>query len=213
MKVDILTLFPEMFTGPFDSSLLKKAREQKKIEINILNLRDYTNEKHKMVDDKPFGGGAGMLIKIEPVFNAIKKLKKRNTKVILTSPKGKKFNQKLANKLKNEKHLIILCGHYEGFDHRVNENLIDEEISIGDYVLTGGELPAMVITETIVRLVKGVVGNEDSLKEESHSKKGFLEYPQYTRPEKFKRWSVPKILLSGNHKEIKKWREKNSKTI
>lgn len=210
MKIDILTLFPKMFDGPFDNSLIKKAQDQKKIKINILNLRDYTKDKHKMVDDKPFGGGAGMLIKIEPVFNAIKKLKKGKTKVIITTPKGKKFDQQMAQRLSKEKHLIILCGHYEGFDHRIHEHLIDEEISIGDYVLTGGELPAMVITETVVRLVNGVVGNKDSLKEETHSKKNFFEYPQYTRPEKFKKWRVPKILLSGNHKEIKKWKEENS---
>lgn len=210
MKIDILTLFPKMFDGPFDNSLIKKAQDKDRVEINILNLRDYTKDKHKMVDDKPFGGGAGMLIKIEPVFNAIKKLKKRKTKVIITTPRGKKFNQQMAERLSKEKHLIILCGHYEGFDNRIHEHLIDEEISIGDYVLTGGELPAMVITETIVRLVDGVVGNKDSLKEETHSKKNFFEYPQYTRPEKFKKWRVPKILLSGNHKEIKKWKEENS---
>jgi len=213
MKIDILTLFPKMFLGPFDNSLIKKAQENDKVKINIYNLRDFTKDKHKMVDDKPFGGGAGMLIKIEPVYNAIKKLKKRKTKIILTSPKGKKLTQDLALKLAKEKHLIIICGHYEGFDHRVHDYLIDEEISIGDYILTGGELPAMVITETVVRLVDGVVGNKESIKDESHSKKGYLEYPQYTRPEKFKKWRVPKILLSGNHKEIQKWKKENGKKI
>lgn len=213
MKIDILTLFPKMFSGPFDNSLIKKAQENNKVKINIYNLRDFTKDKHKMVDDKPFGGGAGMLIKIEPVYNAIKKLKKRKTKIILTSPKGKKLTQDLALKLAKEKHLIIICGHYEGFDHRVHDYLIDEEISIGDYILTGGELPAMVITETVVRLVDGVVGNKESIKDESHSKKGYLEYPQYTRPEKFKKWRVPKILLSGNHKEIQKWKKENTKKI
>lgn len=210
MKIDILTLFPEMFQGPFDESMIKRARENKLIEINIHYLRDWAHDKHNKVDDRPFGGGAGMLLKVDVMDNALKDLKSKNAKVILLSPQGKSFNQVKAKRLSKEKHLILIAGHYEGFDERIREHLIDEEISIGDYVLTGGELPAMVLTDTICRLVDGVIEKE-SLAEESHSIKNYIEYPQYTKPATYNGWSVPEVLTSGNHQEVDKWRQSKSK--
>jgi len=210
MKIDILTIFPEMFKGPFDESLLKRAQDKGLVKIKIHNLRHWAKDKHKTVDDKPFGGGPGMVIKVEVIDQALNDLKKKNSKTILLTPQGKAFNQKKAKSLSKLEHIILICGHYEGVDERIRQNLVDEEISIGDYVLTGGEIPAMVVVDTVVRLIPGVVGKKESLKEESFSK-GLLEYPQYTRPAEYKGWKVPEVLVSGNHEEIKKWREKQSK--
>lgn len=208
MKIDIISLFPEMFDGPFRESIIKRAVNKKIAEIKIHNLRKWTKDKHKTVDGKPFGGGPGMILKIEVLDKAIKKLKTKNAKVLLLSPQGKVFNQKKAQSLSGYKHLIVICGHYEGFDERVRK-LVDEEISIGDYVLTGGEIPAMVIVDSVVRLLPGVVGNKNSIKDESFNQ-GLLEYPQYTRPAEYKGMKVPEVLLSGNHKEIDKWRKEQA---
>ena len=202
-----------MFSGPFDQSIVKRAKEKDLVEIKIHNLRDWAKDKHKTVDDRPYGGGAGMIIMIQPVFEALKQLKKNNRKekVILLSPQGQVFNQQEAVKLSKIDHLILICGHYEGVDERIRR-LTDEEISIGDYILTGGEIPAMVITDSLVRLIPGVLEKPEatlfesfSLLETNHSQL-LLEHPQYTRPENFRGWKVPKILLSGNHQEILKWR-------
>lgn len=216
MKIDILTLFPEMFKGPFDESIIKRAQEKRLVEIKIHNLRKWARDKHKTVDDRPFGGGVGMVLMIEPVYKALKELHKKDSKVILLTPKGKVFNQKLAGKFSKEKHLIFICGHYEGVDERVREHLVDEEISIGDYVLTGGELPAMVVVDTVTRLIPGVLKKEEAIKSESFSQlqtpnsRLLLEYPQYTRPADFKGWQVPEVLFSGDHKKIAEWRKKKS---
>ncbi len=210
MKIDILTLFPNMFNGPFEESIIKRAINKKLININIYNLRNWTKDKHKTVDDKPYGGGTGMLLMIEPIYKAIKELKHNKTKVILLTPQGKVFSQKKAKKLSKESHLIFISGHYEGFDERIRKHLIDEEISIGDYILTGGELPTMVIIDSIVRLIPRVLEKEEATEKESFSKLGLLEYPQYTRPETFHGWSVPKVLLSGDHKKIEKWQKKQA---
>jgi tRNA (guanine37-N1)-methyltransferase len=221
MKIDILTLFPEMFVGPFSESILKRAQDKSLVQLNVHNLRDWAENKHKMVDDKPYGGGAGMVLMVEPIYNALKDLKTnkhKNQKTILLSPQGQVFNQQKAKELSDFEHLILIAGHYEGFDERIRENLIDEEISIGNYVLTGGELPAMVIADTIIRLIPGVLGDSESLSDETHSQltetaksiSTNIKYPVYTRPENFKGWKVPDILLSGHHKEIKEWRENKS---
>lgn len=207
MKIDIITLFPKLFVSVFSESLIARSQKKKIAQIHIHNLRDWSTDKYKTVDDKPFGGGAGMVMKIDVVDRALLSLP-TGYKILLT-PQGKKFSQPLAQNLSRRDHLILLCGHYEGYDERIR-SLVDEEISIGDYVLTGGEIPAMVIVDAVVRLLPGVVGKEESLKEESFSA-GQLEYPQYTRPEKYKNMPVPKILLSGNHAAIKKWREEQSK--
>ncbi|PIS09417.1 tRNA (guanosine(37)-N1)-methyltransferase TrmD [Candidatus Beckwithbacteria bacterium CG10_big_fil_rev_8_21_14_0_10_34_10] len=206
MKIDILTIFPQMFKGPFSESILKRALDKKIVKINIHNLRKWTKDTHKTVDGRPYGGGPGMIFMLEPIDKALKELKKKNTKVILLTPQGKKFNQKKAFQLSLEKHLILICPHYEGIDERVRENFVDEEISIGDYILTGAELPTMILADAIVRLIPGVLINSKALKEESFNK-NLLEYPQYTRPADFKGLKVPEILLSGNHKEIEKWRK------
>ena len=212
MKIDILTLFPEMFKGPFEESIVKRAQEKELVEINIHNLRDWATDKHKTLDDKPYGGGGGMVLMVEPIYKALKDLKTKNSKVVLLTPQGKVFNQKKAQQLSKLKHLILIAGHYEGFDERIREHLIDEEISIGNYVLTGGELPAMVVIDSIVRLIPGVLGAEESLIDETHTKPGYTKYPVYTRPESFKGWKVPETLLSGNHKEIEKWRKKKTRS-
>ncbi|MBU3957372.1 tRNA (guanosine(37)-N1)-methyltransferase TrmD [Patescibacteria group bacterium] len=209
MKIDILTLFPKMFKGPFDESIVKRAQEKKLVEVKIHNLRKWAKDKHKTVDDRPFGGGVGMVLMIEPIYKALKELRQKDSKVILLTPQGKGFNQKLAKNFSKEKHMIFICGHYEGVDERIREHLIDEEISIGDYVLTGGELPAMVVIDTLVRLIPGVLEKPEAIKNESFSTKT-LEYPQYTRPANFKGWKVPETLLSGNHKKIAAWRKKKS---
>ena len=210
MKIDIITLVPEMFKGPFSESIVKKAQEKGLLKIKIHNLRKWTKDKHKTVDDHSFGGGVGMVLMIEPIYKAIKELKKKESKVILLTPQGKVFKQKKAEKLSKEKHLIFICGHYEGVDERIREKLVDEEISIGDYVLTGGELPAMVVIDSITRLIPGVLSKKEASQIESFSFKGLLEYPQYTRPSNFKGWKVPEILLSGNHKKINKWRDQKA---
>ncbi len=212
MKIDIITLFPEMFKGPFEESIIKRAQEKELVEINIHNLRDWATDKHKTLDDRPYGGGGGMVLMVEPIYKALKDLKTKNSKVVLLTPQGKVFNQKRAQQLSKLKHLILIAGHYEGFDERIREHLIDEEISIGNYVLTGGELPAMVVIDSIVRLIPGVLGTEESLIDETHTKPGYTKYPVYTRPENFRGWKVPETLLSGNHKEIEKWRKKKTRS-
>ncbi|APV45391.1 tRNA (guanine37-N1)-methyltransferase [Dehalogenimonas formicexedens] len=211
MRIDILTLFPEMFAGPFSESILKRAAEKGLLEIHFHQIRDYTHDKHHVVDDTPYGGGAGMVMKPEPVVEAIesvKRLSDAESRTILLSPSGKLFSQGIAAELALKSRLILIAGHYEGFDERVR-SYIDDEISIGDYVLSGGELPAMVIVDAVARLIPGVLGCGESHVEESHSQ-GLLEYPHYTRPPEFRGTPVPAILLSGNHAEIAKWRRKES---
>ena len=210
MKIDVLTLFPAMFAGPLDESIVKRAREAKLLDLKIHNLRDWTHDRHKTVDDKPFGGGPGMLLKVEPLFEAIESLQREQTKVILLSPSGRKFSQEIARELSQEKDLLLVCGSYEGFDERVREALADDELSIGDYVLTNGALPAMVVIDAVVRLLPGVLGDDESSHDESFSA-GLLEYPQYTRPAEFRGMKVPEVLLSGNHAEIEKWRREQAK--
>ncbi|MBI2798629.1 tRNA (guanosine(37)-N1)-methyltransferase TrmD [Candidatus Saccharibacteria bacterium] len=210
MKIFIVTLFPEMFEGPFAHSMIWKARERKLAQIELVNLRDFGLGSRKTVDDTPYGGGAGMVLKPEPVFAAVESVKKKapKAKVIMMSPRGKKLTQLTVKLLSKESDLIILCGHYEGFDERIME-IVDQEISIGDYVLTGGELPAMVLVDSVVRLIPGVLGDKASPEEESFSQ-GLLEYPQYTRPDEFRGMKVPEILKGGNHVEIKRWRTEQS---
>ncbi len=207
MKFDVLTLFPEMFEI-LNQSIIGKAIEKELIDINLINIRDFSKDKHKKVDDTPYGGGAGMVMKPDVVYDAYQSIKDRNAKVIYMSPQGKPLNQKKVEELSKENHLIILCGHYEGIDQRVLDKIVDEELSIGDYVLTGGEIPAMVLIDSVSRYVEGVL-KEDSIKEESFSN-GLLEYPQYTRPEIFEGMKVPEILLSGHHENIEKWRKEKS---
>ena len=210
MKFDVLTLFPEMFEI-LNQSIIGKAIEKELININLINIRDFSKDKHKKVDDTPYGGGAGMVMKPDVVYDAYQSIKDKNAKVIYMSPQGKPLNQKKVEELSKENHLIILCGHYEGIDQRVLDKIVDEEISIGDYVLTGGEIPAMVLIDSVSRYVEGVL-KEDSIKEESFSN-GLLEYPQYTRPEVFEGMKVPEVLLSGHHENIEKWRKEKSLEI
>ena len=210
MKFDVLTLFPEMFSA-VKQSILRKAIEKGLIDINLINIRDFSKNKHKKVDDTPYGGGAGMVIRPDVVYDAYKSVYEENAKVIYLSPQGKTLNQKKVEELSKEKHLILLCGHYEGIDQRVIDKIVDEEISIGDYVLTGGEIPAMVLIDTVSRYIDGVLSQE-SIKEESFSQ-GLLEYPQYTRPEVFEGEKVPEILLSGHHENIEKWRKEQALKI
>ena len=210
MKIDVLTLFPEMFE-PLKTSIIGKAIEKNIIEINLINIRDFSKDKHKKVDDTPYGGGAGMVIRPDVVYDAYKSVYDKNAKVIYLSPQGKVLDQKKVENLSLENHLIILCGHYEGIDQRVLDEIVDEEISIGDYVLTGGELPAMVVIDTVSRYIEGVI-NKESTNEESFSN-GLLEYPQYTRPEEFLGKKVPDILISGHHENINKWRQEKSLQI
>ncbi len=222
LKFNIITIFPEIFNGFLSESLIKKAGDKKIIGINTLDLRKFTNDPHKTVDDKPFGGGRGMVLKVEPVFKAVSSLKEKN-KVIVFSPRGKKFDQKKAYQLSKLKNIVLICGRYEGIDERIVDNIADEIISIGDYVLMGGEVPAMVLMEAVIRLVPGVLGNSELLKDRmptipGKKEKGFTEFPQYTRPEVFipqkgLKWSVPKILLSGDHKKIEEWRKKHLQVI
>ena len=209
MKFDVLTLFPEMFKS-LDESIIGKAKEKQLIEINLINIRDFSKDKHKKVDDTPYGGGAGMVIMPDVVYDAYSSInQKENAKVIYLSPQGKVLNQNKVKELSKENHLILLCGHYEGIDQRVLDEIVDEEISIGDYVLTGGELPAMVLIDSVSRYVKGVL-KEESVAEESFSNNKLLEYPQYTRPEEFRGKRVPEVLISGHHENIKKWRDEKS---
>jgi len=211
MKIDIITLFPEMFQGPFDQSIIKRAQGKNLVTIKIHNLRKWTKDKHRTVDDKPFGGGTGMVLMIEPIYEALKELRQKESQVILLTPQGKVFSQKKAQDLTKKKHLIFICGHYEGLDERIRKHLVDEEVSIGDYILTGGELPAMVIIDTIIRLIPKVLKKPKATQEESFSEnKNQLEHPQYTRPANFKGWQVPEILLSGNHQKVEKWRNQKA---
>ena len=204
MKFDVLTLFPDMFQS-LDESIIGKAKEKKLIEINLINIRDFSKDKHKKVDDTPYGGGAGMVMMPDVVYDAYSSIKDRqNAKLIYLSPQGKTLNQEKVKELSKENHLILLCGHYEGIDQRVLDEIVDEEISIGDYVLTGGELPAMVLIDSVSRYIEGVI-NDESVEEESFSS-NLLEYPQYTRPEEFRGKKVPDVLTSGHHENIKKWR-------
>ena len=210
MKFDVLTLFPEMFEQ-LNSSIIGRAKEKNLIEINLINIRDFSRDKHKKVDDTPYGGGAGMVMMPDVVYDAYKSVEDKNAKVIYMSPQGKKLTQKKVEELANEEHLIILCGHYEGIDQRVIDKIVDEEISIGDYVLTGGELPAMVLIDSVSRYNSGVIA-EESREEESFAN-GLLEYPQYTRPEVFEGVKVPEVLLSGHHANIEKWRKEKALEI
>lgn len=207
MKFDVLTLFPEMFE-PLKHSIIERASKQNLININLINIRDFSKDKHKKVDDTPYGGGAGMVMRADVVYDAYKSVRDEKSKVIFLSPQGKKLSQAKVQELSKEEHLILLCGHYEGVDQRVLDEIVDEEISIGDYVLTGGELPAMVLIDSVSRYVEGVLST-DSTKEESFSQ-GYLEYSQYTRPEEFHGIKVPEILASGNHQKIDEWRRKSS---
>jgi tRNA (guanine37-N1)-methyltransferase len=216
MRIDIITLFPEICRAPLNESMMKRAQENGVLELHIHNLRDWTTDKHHVVDDAPFGGGQGMVMKAEPVFRAVEELQGKTPnaqlqkpRVILMSPAGCRFNQELARRLATESHLIIVCGHYEGVDHRVIEHLIDEEISIGDYVLTNGAIAAVILVDAIVRLIPGVLGDEQSALDDSF-REGLLEAPQYTRPADFRGWKVPEILLGGNHGQIAKWRKEQS---
>ena len=210
VQFDVLTLFPEMFE-PIKQSILGKAIENEKIKLKLVNIRNFSKDKHKKVDDTPYGGGAGMVMKPDVVYDAYKSVYEENAKVIYLSPQGKTLNQKKVEELSKEKHLILLCGHYEGIDQRVIDKIVDEEISIGDYVLTGGEIPAMVLIDSVSRYINGVL-NQESIKEESFSE-GLLEYPQYTRPEVFEGEKVPEILLSGHHENIEKWRQEQALKI
>ncbi len=207
MKFDVLTLFPEMFET-LNQSILGKAQEKNLIDINLINIRDFSKDKHKKVDDTPYGGGAGMVMRADIVHDAYQSVKTPKTKLIYLTPQGKTLNQKKVEELSKEEHLVLLCGHYEGIDQRVIDKIVDEEISIGDYVLTGGEIPAMVLIDSVSRYIEGVIKN-DSTKEESFSQ-GLLEYPQYTRPEIFQGEKVPEILLSGHHQKIDKWRKEQA---
>lgn len=212
MHIDILTLFPEMIDGVFQASILKKAQEKSKLSYNLVNFRDFSESKHNKVDDYPYGGGAGMVLAPQPVFDAIEGVTKdlrKKPRIILMCPQGETFNQKKAEELAQEDHLIFICGHYEGYDERIREYLATDEISIGDYVLTGGELGAMVVVDSVARLLPGVLGNVESTLEDSFST-GLLEHPHYTRPADFRGMAVPDILLSGNHAKISEWRKKES---
>src|SRR5208337_2034529 len=210
MKIDVLTLFPAMFAGPLDESIIKRAREAGRLELAIHNLRDYAHDRHRTVDDRPFGGGPGMLLKPEPIFEAVESLARESTRVILLSPAGRPFSQAIARELAGHGHLLLVTGHYEGFDERIRETLADDELSIGDYVLTNGALPAMVVIDAVTRLLPGVLGDDESSRDESFSH-GLLEYPQYTRPAEFLGLKVPDVLVSGNHAEIEKWRREQAK--
>ena len=210
MKIDVLTLFPAMFAGPLDESIIMRARKSGRLDLKIHQLRDWTHDRHKTVDERPFGGGPGMLQKPEPIFEAVESLRRAETRVILLSPAGRKFDQAIARELAQSEDLLLVTGHYEGFDERVRETLADDELSIGDYVLTNGALPAMVVIDAVTRLLPGVLGDDESSRDESFSH-GLLEYPQYTRPAEYRGMNVPDILVSGNHAEIEKWRRKQAK--
>ena len=207
MRIDILTIFPKMFDPVLNESIVKRARIKNKVKFYIHDLRDYTSDKHRKVDDRPFGGGAGMVMRVEPIFNCVEAIKRKvkKPKIILLTPQGKRLNQGKIKKLSKLTHIILVCGHYEGVDERVRSSLADEEISIGDYVLTGGELPAMVLIDAIVRLIPGVLGDKNSLNFESFEG-NLLEYPHYTRPASFRKMNVPEVLVSGDHHKIEAWR-------
>ncbi|MDQ0230556.1 tRNA (guanosine(37)-N1)-methyltransferase TrmD [Metabacillus malikii] len=212
MRIDFLTLFPSMFEGILNESILKKAQEKDAVQFRVINFREFSDNKHKTVDDYPYGGGAGMVLKPQPIFSAVESIKKETKtapKVILVCPQGERYTQKKAEELSKEEHLLFICGHYEGYDERIREHLVTEEISIGDFVLTGGELASMVIADSVVRLLPGVLGNEDSPILDSYSS-GLLEHPHYTRPADFNGYKVPDVLVSGDHKKIAEWRETES---
>ena len=217
MRIDVLTLFPEMFQAPFSFGIFKRAIDQKLVSINLHNIRDYAHDKHRTVDDYPYGGGAGMVLKPEPIFEVLEAVKADITAggeiselpIIMLTPQGRPFSQKIAEELAEHSNLILICGHYEGVDERVCEHMITDEISIGDYVLTGGELPALVIIDAVLRLVPGVLGSAESPQDDSHAH-GLLEYPQYTRPVEYQGWRVPEVLLSGDHARIAKWRREQT---
>ncbi|SFL46859.1 tRNA (guanine37-N1)-methyltransferase [Paenibacillus sp. 1_12] len=215
MKIDVLTLFPPMFEGVFSASILGKARDKGIVELNTVNFRDFANNKHNTVDDYPYGGGGGMVLKAEPIFSAVESLwdpaktEAPKPRIILMCPQGEPFSQRKAEELAQEEHLIFICGHYEGYDERIREFLVTDELSIGDYVLTGGELPAMAVIDSVVRLLPGVLGNETSAITDSFST-GLLEYPHYTRPVQFRDWQVPEILISGHHANIEQWRREQA---
>ncbi|MBM3924796.1 MAG: tRNA (guanosine(37)-N1)-methyltransferase TrmD [SAR202 cluster bacterium] len=216
MRIHIFTLFPEMFQGPFDHSIVQRAVEDGKVHIQVYDIRDFAHDRHKTTDDYQFGGGAGMVMKPEPIFRAVESVldtlpqeERAEAPVVLTSPQGRLFSQSMAEELSSRRNLLIICGHYEGVDERVREHLATDEVSIGDYVLTGGELPAMVIVDAVSRLVPGVVGSEESVKSDSITT-GLLQHPVYTRPAEFRDWGVPPVLMSGNHGEIEKWRRRQS---
>jgi len=216
MRIDILCLFPDMFTSPFEQSIIKRAKESNLLNIVTHNIRDYTHDSHHTVDDYPYGGGPGMILKPEPIFELAETIQHGvdtdDMPIVLLTPQGKLLTQKIIRDLALQPHLILICGHYEGIDERVHEHLATDEISIGDYVLSGGELAAMVMVDAITRLIPGVLGSEESAKDDSHSNglNGLLEYPQYTRPATYRSWSVPPILLSGNHEKIAQWRKRQS---
>jgi len=213
LRFDIITIFSKIFDCYFNESIIKRAQQKKLVKIDVHDLRKWTKDKHRTVDDRPYGGGPGMILKVEPIYRALRAFKARKgqkgTKILMFDPAGEEFNQKMAEKLSRYRRIILLCGRYEGFDARV-EKLVDEKISIGKYVLTGGEVPAMVVVDAVTRLVPGVVGRAESLVEETFAKKDFIEYPQYTRPPEFIGWKVPKVLLSGDHKKIEEWRKSKS---
>lgn len=212
MKIHILSLFPEMFTGVFNSSILKKAQDKNEVSIDVVNFRDYSGNKHHQVDDYPYGGGAGMVLKPEPIFNAIEALppsSSGNRRIILLCPQGERFNQQKAEELAKEEELVFICGHYEGYDERIREHLVTDEISIGDFVLTGGELAAMTVVDSVVRLLPNVLGKAASHEQDSFST-GLLEHPHYTRPVEYRGYKVPDVLLSGNHAAIDQWRREQS---
>lgn len=214
MKINLLTLFPEYFETPLQSSILKRAQEKNLVEFKVINIRDFTQDKHHVTDDRPFGGGPGMVMKVDPIYYALQSLKvekgQANSQIILTSAKGQTFNQPLATAYSQLETLTIICGHYEGVDERVAEHLIDAEVRIGDYVLTGGEPAAAVMTDAVTRLIPGVLGNDESNLNESHHQPGFLAPPTYTRPVEFNGWSVPEVLLTGHHAQIEDWKKDQS---
>ncbi|PAB60854.1 tRNA (guanosine(37)-N1)-methyltransferase TrmD [Anaeromicrobium sediminis] len=212
MKISVLTLFPHMFAGPMGESIIGRAVDNNLLELNLMNIRDYTKNKHKKVDDYPYGGGAGMVMQADPIFNALESIDTKNSRIIYMTPKGKVFNQDLAIEFSKEEHLVFLCGHYEGVDQRVIDHWVTDEVSIGDYVLTGGELPAMVMIDSIARMIPGVLGQKVSYMDESIYS-GLLEYPHYTRPSEYRGMLVPEVLLSGNHKKIEQWRMDKSLEI
>ncbi|MGO8701499.1 MAG: tRNA (guanosine(37)-N1)-methyltransferase TrmD [Limisphaerales bacterium] len=209
MRIDLLTLFPEMFTGPMDVSIIQRARKNGLLDLRVHNLRDYTHDNYKTVDDRPFGGGPGMVLKPEPIFEAVETLAGEKTRVILMSPSGRVFDQSAAQVLARQENLLLICGAYEGVDERVGQELADDELSIGDYVLTNGSLAAMVLIDAVTRLLPGALGDDQSSLDESFSQ-GLLEYPHYTRPAEFRTLKVPPVLLSGNHAEIEKWRREQA---
>jgi tRNA (guanine37-N1)-methyltransferase len=209
VKIDILTLFPDICRAPLGESIMKRAQKNGIVDLRVHNLRDWTTDKHHVVDDAPFGGGQGMIMKPEPIFAAVEDLRNQASRVVLMSPAGDRFDQQMATRLSQEPHIIILCGHYEGVDHRVIEHLVDLEISIGDYILTNGAIAAVVLVDAIVRLLPGALGHEQSAVDDSFNH-GLLEAPQYTRPAEFRDWKVPEVLLSGNHAEIAKWRKEQA---